>query len=112
MGVGFSLGAQGVLLLLLLLLVSMIVLLVPLLLLEILIVLLLRLLLQLLEVGTVLLLLLWLKIEKVLLPPVAFRYGLEVPPFLGSPIPYPDVGPFFVGQALAPFFIDEYQVVP
>ena len=36
---------------------------------------------------------------------VAFRYSLEIPPFLGSPVPFPDVAPLFVGQSIAPFLL-------
>ena len=39
---------------------------------------------------------------------VAFRYSLDILTLLNGPIPYPDVGPFYVGQPIALFVLCEY----
>ena len=41
---------------------------------------------------------------------IVFRYSLELLPFFGSPIPYPDGGHFLVGKSIAPFLLGGYGV--
>ena len=67
----------------------------------------------LLVITLLLLVLLVITLMMLLLPllVVAFRFSLEILPFIGSPIPLPDVGHFLVGQSIATHFNVTWKII-